>query len=126
MPVIRDADTFSVAGLAARMDSLARRARQGELGLEDVQGGTFTVNNTGALGTTLSQPIINFPQAAIMTTEAIIKRPVVVDGDAIAVRSMMNICLTFDHRIMDGEQASAFAMGVKRRLEAIGLATGVN
>jgi 2-oxoisovalerate dehydrogenase E2 component (dihydrolipoyl transacylase) len=108
------------------MDDLARRARQGSLSLEEVQGGTFTVNNTGALGTTVSQPIINFPQAAIMTTEAIVKRPVVVAGDAIAVRSMMNICLTFDHRIMDGAEASAFAIGVKRRLEAIGPETGVN
>ena len=126
VPVIRDAYSLSVAGLAARMDDLARRARQGSLSLEEVQGGTFTVNNTGALGTTSSQPIINFPQAAIMTTEAIVKRPVVVAGDAIAVRSMMNICLTFDHRIMDGAEASAFAMGVKRRLEAIGPETGVN
>jgi 2-oxoisovalerate dehydrogenase E2 component (dihydrolipoyl transacylase) len=126
VPVIRDAYSLSVAGLAARMDDLARRARQGILSLEEVQGGTFTVNNTGALGTTSSQPIINFPQAAIMTTEAIVKRPVVVAGDAIAVRSMMNICLTFDHRIMDGAEASAFAMGVKRRLEAIGPETGVN
>jgi len=126
VPVIRDAYSLSVAGLAARMDDLARRARQGSLSLEEVQGGTFTVNNTGALGTTVSQPIINFPQAAIMTTEAIVKRPVVVAGDAIAVRSMMNICLTFDHRIMDGAEASAFAMGVKRRLEAIGPETGVN
>ena len=126
VPVIRDAYSLSVAGLALRMDDLARRARQGSLSLEEVQGGTFTVNNTGALGTTVSQPIINFPQAAIMTTEAIVKRPVVVAGDAIAVRSMMNICLTFDHRIMDGAEASAFAMGVKRRLEAIGPETGVN
>lgn len=126
VPVLRDADTLSVTCLVARMDDLARRARQGSLSLEEVQGGTFTVNNTGVLGTTFSQPIINFPQAAIMTTEAIVKRPVVVAGDAIAVRSMMNICLTFDHRIMDGAEASAFAIGVKRRLEAIGPETGVN
>ncbi len=126
VPVIRDADTLSVTCLVARMDDLARRARQGSLSLEEVQGGTFTVNNTGVLGTTFSQPIINFPQAAIMTTEAIVKRPVVVAGDAIAVRSMMNICLTFDHRIMDGAEASAFAIGVKRRLEAIGPESGVN
>lgn len=126
VPVIHEADTLSITGLAARMDDLARRARQGKLALSEVQGGTFTVNNTGALGTTSSQPIINFPQSAIMTTEAIVKRPVVVAGDAIAVRSMMNVCLTFDHRIMDGAEASAFAMGVKRRLEAIGPDTGLN
>lgn len=125
VPVIHDADTLSISGLAARMDDLAGRARQGKLALQEVQGGTFTVNNTGALGTTSSQPIINFPQAAIMTTEAITKRPVVVAEDAIAVRSMMNICLTFDHRIMDGAESSAFVLGVKRRLEAVGPDTGV-
>ena len=71
-----------------------------------------------------SQPIINHPQAAILTTEAVVKRPVVI-GDAIGIRSMMNICLTFDHRIMDGAEASAFSNGVKRRLEAIGDDTGI-
>ena len=126
MPVIHGADLLSITGLASRMDDLTRRARQGKLTIEDVQGGTFTVNNTGALGTTSSQPIINFPQSAIMTTEAIVRRPVIVEGDAIAVRSMMNMCLTFDHRVMDGAEATAFAMSVKKRLEAIGPDTGLN
>ena len=125
VPVIHDADTLSIAVLATRMADLTTRARQGKLDVKEVQGGTFTVNNTGALGTTSSQPIINFPQAAIMTTEAIVKRPVVVAGDAIAVRSIMNICLTFDHRVMDGAEASGFATGVKRRLEAMGPDTSV-
>lgn len=119
VPVIRDADALSVAGIARRAADLTRRARQGNLSVDDVQGGTFTLNNTGALGSVASQPIINHPQAAILTTEAIVKRPVII-GDAIAIRSMMNICLTFDHRIMDGAEASAFANAVKRRLEAIG------
>ena len=119
VPVIRDADALSVAGIARRAADLTRRARQGKLSVDDVQGGTFTLNNTGALGSIASQPIINHPQAAILTTEAIVKRPVII-GDAIAIRSMMNICLTFDHRIMDGAEASAFANAVKRRLEAIG------
>ena len=118
VPVIRDADTLSVAGIAKRIADLTQRARQGRLSVDDVQFGTFTLNNTGALGSVSSQPIINHPQAAILTTEAIVKRPVVV-GDAIAIRSMMNICLTFDHRIMDGAEASAFTNAVKRRLEAI-------
>lgn len=118
VPVIRDADALSVAGIARRAADLTQRARQGNLSVDDVQGGTFTLNNTGALGSVASQPIINHPQAAILTTEAIVKRPVVT-GDAIAIRSMMNICLTFDHRIMDGAEASAFANAVKRRLEAI-------
>ena len=119
VPVIRDADALSVAGIARRAADLTQRARQGNLSVDDVQGGTFTLNNTGALGSIASQPIINHPQAAILTTEAIVKRPVAI-GDAIAIRSMMNICLTFDHRIMDGAEASAFANAVKRRLEAIG------
>ena len=119
VPVIRDADALSVAGIAQRAADLTRRARQGNLSVDDVQGGTFTLNNTGALGSIASQPIINHPQAAILTTEAIVKRPVII-GDAIAIRSMMNICLTFDHRIMDGAEASAFANAVKRRLDAIG------
>lgn len=124
VPVIQDADTLSVAGIAKRIADLTARARQGRLSVDDVQFGTFTLNNTGALGAVASQPIINHPQAAILTTEAIVKRPVVV-GDAIAIRSMMNICLTFDHRIMDGAEASAFTNAVKRRLEAIADDTGI-
>lgn len=124
VPVLRDADTLSIAGIAVRAADLAARARQGKLGVEDVQGGTFTLNNTGALGSIASQPIINHPQAAILTTEAVVKRPVVI-GDAIGIRSMMNICLTFDHRIMDGAEASAFMNSVKRRLEAVSHETGI-
>ena len=124
VPVLRDADTLSVAGIAVRASDLTARARQGRLAVEDVQGGTFTLNNTGALGSIASQPIINHPQAAILTTEAVVKRPVVI-GDAIGIRSLMNICLTFDHRIMDGAEASAFSNAVKRRLEAISDDTGI-
>lgn len=124
VPVLHDADALSVSGLARRLDDLTRRARAAELTLDEVQGGTFTLNNTGALGSVASQPIINHPQAAILTTEAIVKRPVVV-GDGIAIRSIMNICFTFDHRIMDGAEASAFTNTVKHRLEAIGPQTGV-
>ena len=124
VPVIHDADTLSIAGLAKKIDDLTGRARQGKLSLEDVQGCTFTVNNTGALGSIASKPLVNPPQAGIMTTEAIVKRPMVIN-DAIAIRSMMNICLTFDHRIMDGAEASSFVNTVKRRLEAIGPNTGV-
>ena len=124
VPVLRYADTLSVAGIAVRASDLTARARQGRLAVEDVQGGTFTLNNTGALGSIASQPIINHPQAAILTTEAVVKRPVVI-GDAIGIRSLMNICLTFDHRIMDGAEASAFSNAVKRRLEAICDDTGI-
>ena len=124
VPVLRDADTLSVAGIAVRASDLTARARQGRLAVENVQGGTFTLNNTGTLGSIASQPIINHPQAAILTTEAVVKRPVVI-GDAIGIRSLMNICLTFDHRIMDGAEASAFSNAVKRRLEAICDDTGI-
>lgn len=119
VPVIKNADQKSVAALAKEVQELAEKARQNRLAVQDVQGGTFTVNNTGALGSVLSAPIINPPQAAIITSEAVVKRPVVVD-DAIAIRSMMNICLSFDHRVLDGSSATAFLRSVKEGLEAIG------
>ena len=119
VPVIRDADALTISGLAKAIDELTNKSRQGTLKLEDVQGGTFTVNNTGALGSVASQPLVNYPQAAILTTEAIVRRPLVIN-DAIVIRSIMNICLVFDHRIMDGVEASAFINAVKSRLEAMG------
>ena len=119
VPVIHNADRLSLSGLAHAVADLTQRARDNKLTLGDVQGGTFTLNNTGALGSLVSQPIINYPQAAIMTTEAIQKRPVVIN-DAIAIRSMMNLCMSFDHRINDGAESSAFMQSIKRRLEAIG------
>jgi len=119
VPVIHNADRLSLSGLAHAVADLAQRARDNKLTIDDVQGGTFTLNNTGALGSVVSQPIINYPQAAIMTTEAIQKRPVVIN-DAIAIRSMMNLCMSFDHRINDGAESSAFMQAMKRRLEEIG------
>ena len=119
VPVIHDADRLSVAGLAAVSRDLTVRARTNKLGIKDVEGGTFTLNNTGALGSIVSQPIINHPQAAILTTEAIQKRPVVRD-DAIAIRSMVNLCISFDHRINDGAECGGFLLAVKTRLEAMG------
>lgn len=125
VPVIPDADRLSLSGLAHAVADLTQRARQGKLTLADVQGGTFTLNNTGALGSTVSQPIINHPQAAILTTEAIQKRPVVIN-DAIAIRSMMNLCLSFDHRINDGAEAGAFIQAIKGRLEGINPDAGLS
>ena len=124
VPVVHDAGRLGIAELAKAIDYLTIRARQGKLALTDVQGGTFTVNNTGALGSVIGKALINYPQAAILNTEAIIKRPVVVD-DTVAVRSMMNICITFDHRILDGSEAGAFVADVKRRLESMGPDTAV-
>jgi 2-oxoisovalerate dehydrogenase E2 component (dihydrolipoyl transacylase) len=117
VPVIRNADRLSIAGIARAVEDLAGRARAGKLTLQDVQGATFTVNNPGTFGTVLSYSIIAPPQAAILAMDAIIKRPVVVDGDAIAIRSIMNLCLSFDHRVLDGVSAASFLRGVRRFLE---------
>ena len=124
VPVIHNADRLSVDAANSQLRTLAENARRASLSLQQVQGGTFTLNNTGALGTTVSSPIINYPQAAILSTEAVVQRPVVINN-AIAIRSMMNLCLSFDHRIVDGAEASAFLKGVKDRLEAIGPDTPV-
>jgi 2-oxoisovalerate dehydrogenase E2 component (dihydrolipoyl transacylase) len=118
VPVVRDADQKSVAGLATACRDLIVRARESRLTMDDLSGGTFTVNNTGALGSIASGPIINQPQAGIITMEAIVKRPVVTEDDAIAIRSMMNSCLSFDHRVTDGAEALRFLQSVKRRVEA--------
>ena len=125
VPVVHDADRLSISGLALALNDLIQRTRQNKLRIDDVQDGTFTLNNTGALGSIASQPIINYPQAAILTTEVIQKRPVVIN-DGIAVRSMVNLCMSFDHRINDGAEASAFLRSVKDRLERIGSDTGIN
>jgi 2-oxoisovalerate dehydrogenase E2 component (dihydrolipoyl transacylase) len=119
VPVIRDADALSIGGLAVAAGKLVERARAGKLGADELGGGTFTVNNTGANGSVLSKPIINAGQAAIVTMEAVVKRPVVID-DAIAIRSMMNVCLSLDHRVLDGTSANAFLSSLKKRLEAMG------
>jgi len=117
VPVIHQADRMSIAGLAKSTDDLAKRARAGKLGIPDVQGATFTVNNPGTFGTILSYSIIAPPQAGILAMDAIVKRPVIIEGDAIAVRSMMNLCLSFDHRVLDGVSAARFLQGVRRWLE---------
>jgi 2-oxoisovalerate dehydrogenase E2 component (dihydrolipoyl transacylase) len=120
VPVVHDADRLGIAALARAMGNLAERARVNKLRLEDVQGGTFTLDNTGAFGSLVSQPIINQGQAAIISLETITRRPAVVGDDAIAVRSVVMLCLSFDHRILDGHQAGAFLREVKGRLETFG------
>jgi 2-oxoisovalerate dehydrogenase E2 component (dihydrolipoyl transacylase) len=116
VPVLRGADGLSVAGLARSLRDLVVRAREGKLSVEDVQGGTFTVNNTGAFGSVASAPIINPPQAAIVTLEAVTRRPAVV-GEGIAIRDMVNVCCSFDHRVLDGLTVGRFLQVVKRVLE---------
>jgi 2-oxoisovalerate dehydrogenase E2 component (dihydrolipoyl transacylase) len=119
VPVVRDADAKSIAGIARDLQDLVGRARAGKLTPDDVQGGTFTLNNTGALGSVLSMPIINQPQAAILTMEAIRRQVVVLPGDAIAVHPVLNLCLAFDHRITDGLPVGRFLQALKGRLEAM-------
>jgi 2-oxoglutarate dehydrogenase dihydrolipoamide succinyltransferase (E2 component) len=116
VPVLKDADQLGFTELVRSINDLVERARTKQLKPDDVQGGTFTLNNTGSTGSVASQPIINQPQAAILTTESIVKRPVVI-GDGIAVRDMMNMCLSFDHRIIDGMMAGQFLSTIKKRLE---------
>ncbi len=116
VPVIKDADQKGFDDLAYALNDLATRARAKSLSLEDVQGGTFTLNNTGALGSVAGQSIINQPQAAILSTEAIKKRPVVVD-DSVVIRPIMNLTMSFDHRIIDGLAASRFLNDVQRGIE---------
>ena len=117
VPVVRHADRLSIAGLATTMADLGERARSNHLKLDEIQGGTFTLNNTGALGAVMTQAIINQPQAGIMTMDLVVKRPVVVDGDKIAIRPLMNLGLSFDHRINDGLPATGFVRTVKQLLE---------
>jgi 2-oxoisovalerate dehydrogenase E2 component (dihydrolipoyl transacylase) len=116
VPVIRNADEKSIAGIARATRDLTTKARENRLTIDDVQGGTFTVNNPGTFGTILSTPIIVQPQSAILSTEAIVKRPVVID-DTIAIRSMMNLSLSLDHRVLDGLTGARFLSEVKRWLE---------
>lgn len=123
-PVIKNADHKNVAGIAKEIEELANKTREGKLTLSDMQGGTFTVNNTGSFGSILSYPIINYPQAAILTFESIVKKPVVID-DMIAVRSMANICLSLDHRILDGVICGRFLQRVKENLEAFNLESSI-
>jgi 2-oxoisovalerate dehydrogenase E2 component (dihydrolipoyl transacylase) len=120
VPVVRNAGERSIEGLALAAGTLIEKARTGKLGPDDLTGGTFTVNNTGANGSILSAPIIVPGQAGIITMEAVVKRPVVRDDDAIAIRSMMNVCLSLDHRIVDGALASAFLTDVRTRLQGMG------
>lgn len=128
VPVVRDVDQLSIAGLNRAIADVAARARAGKLKLDDYGGSTFTVDNTGWFGSNLTMPIINVPEVAILTMEAITKRAVVQetpDGDVIAIRPVMNVVLAIDHRANDGAQAAAFLRVIKAWLEAVGPDTPV-
>ncbi len=128
VPVIRDADQLSIHGLNAAINDVAVRARNNKLKLDDFGGGTFTVDNTGYLGTNLVMPILNVPEVGIVTMEAITKRPVVVtteDGDLIAIRPVMNMVLAVDHRANDGAGGAALLRDIKAWLEGVGPETAL-
>ena len=122
VPVIHDAGDLNLAGLAKRIGDLAARTRAGKVGPDELSGGTFTITNYGSAGTLFDTPIINLPQVAILGTGALVKRPVVVTdalgGDTIAIRDMMYLSLTYDHRLIDGAKAAHFLSLIKARLEA--------
>ena len=128
VPVVRDVDQLSISGLNRAISEVAGRARAGKLRLEDYGGSTFTIDNTGWFGSNLTMPIINVPEVAILTMEAITKRAVVLEtpeGDVIAIRPVMNMVLAIDHRANDGAEAAAFLRTIKNWLEAIGPDTPV-
>jgi 2-oxoglutarate dehydrogenase E2 component (dihydrolipoamide succinyltransferase) len=122
VPVIRDAQDLSVEGLASRIKDIARRARDSALTPDEVRGGTFTITNPGGYGSVIATPVINQPQVAILDTEAVVKRAVVVTDelgdDSIAIRPMTYLCMSWDHRALDGALAARFLSALRRKLEA--------
>ena len=121
-PVIKEAGDLSIAGLARKIADVAERTRTNKITPDELSGGTFTLTNTGSRGALFDTPIINQPQVAILGTGSIVKRPVVIDdanlGETIAVRSMVYLALTYDHRLVDGADAARYLSEVKQRLEA--------
>jgi len=121
VPVVRGAGDLNVAGMARRIADVAERTRTNKVAPDELSGGTFTITNTGSRGALFDTPIINQPQVAILGTGSVVKRPVVVadetGGDVIAVRSMVYLALTYDHRLVDGADAARFLTAIKTRLE---------
>jgi len=124
VPVVRKADGLSLAGLARAVNDLATRARGKQLKADELAGATFTVNNSGTFGTLFSYSVINPGQAGILTMEAIVDRPVAVNG-LIGIKPMMYLCFSFDHRVLDGLQAARFLTSCRKWLEAVDLETPV-
>ena len=124
VPVVRRADGLSIAGLARAVNDLATRARNKQLKADELSGGTFTVNNSGTFGTLFSYSVINPGQAGILTMEAIVDRPMAVNG-MIGIKPMMYLCFSFDHRVLDGLQAARFLTSCRKWLEAVSLETPV-
>lgn len=123
VPVIKHADEKTIKGIGREINELANKVRSGKLTSAEMQGGTFTVNNTGSFGSVQSMGIINYPQAAILQVESIVKRPVIMDNGMIAARDMVNLCLSLDHRVLDGLICGKFLARVKEILENISIET---
>jgi 2-oxoglutarate dehydrogenase E2 component (dihydrolipoamide succinyltransferase) len=122
VPVIHDAQDLSVEGLAKRIKDLAARARDNRLQPDEVRGGTFTITNPGPFGSIMATPVINLPQVGILDTESVVKRAVVVTdelgNDSIAIRPMTYLCLSWDHRALDGAYAAQFLSALRKKLES--------
>jgi len=116
VPVIRDCDELSLAGIEAELGNVAKKARDGTLSIADMQGGTFTITNGGVYGSLMSTPILNPPQSGVLGMHRIEKRPVAIDGQVV-IRPMMYLALSYDHRIVDGKEAVTFLVRVKQALE---------
>ena len=116
VPVIRDADDLSLAGIEKELGNLARKARDGKLAIADMQGGTFTITNGGVYGSLMSTPILNPPQSGVLGLHRIEQRPVAINGE-VKIRPMMYLALSYDHRIVDGKEAVTFLVRVKEALE---------
>ncbi len=116
VPVLRDADVLSLAGIEKAINAMGTRARDGKLGIEDMQGGTFTISNGGVYGSLMSTPILNAPQSGILGMHKIQERPMAINGE-IKIRPMMYLALSYDHRIVDGKEAVTFLVRVKEQLE---------
>ena len=117
VPVVRDADRIGFAEIEKKIGDHGKRARDGKLSMEELTGGTFSITNGGIFGSLLSTPILNPPQSAILGMHKIEKRPVVTDGDQIAVRPMMYLAVSYDHRIVDGREAVSFLVRIKECIE---------
>jgi 2-oxoglutarate dehydrogenase E2 component (dihydrolipoamide succinyltransferase) len=122
VPVVKNAETLNLLGLAKAITDVAERARSKKLMPDDVHGGTFTITNPGGWGAILGTPIISQPQVGILDTEALVKRPWVVQddngNDVIAIRPIMNLCLSYDHRLVDGAYAAQFMKELREKLES--------
>ena len=116
VPVLRDADALSLSGIEKGIGALGKKARDGQLALEDLQGGTFTISNGGVYGSLMSTPILNAPQSGILGMHKIQERPMAVNGQVV-IRPMMYLALSYDHRIVDGKGAVTFLVRVKEALE---------